>query len=69
MDMPPSKEAGATYVVEYEKHPELNGEYVEDGTMEGKPKFKQRDGRGVIFFTGAGHGTPPLPLDNALRML
>ncbi|CAE7274328.1 Wrap73 [Symbiodinium natans] len=45
-------ETGETYVVEYEKHPELNGEYVEDGTMEGKPKFKQRGGRGVIFYSG-----------------
>ena len=57
MHMQPSKGTGATYVVEYEKHPKLNGEYVEDGTMEGKPKFKQRGGRGVIFYSGGRHCT------------
>ena len=58
--MAPSKEPGATYLVEYERHPELNGEYVEDGTMnEGKPKFKQRGGRGIIFYSGGRQCTLP----------
>ena len=30
----------------------LDGEYVEAGTWNGKPKYKQRDGPGVIFYEG-----------------
>ncbi|CAE7020592.1 PDZRN4 [Symbiodinium sp. CCMP2456] len=42
----------------------LDGDYVEAGTWNGKPKFKQRNGPGVIFYEGFlrklpdGEGTP-----------
>ncbi|OLP94012.1 PDZ domain-containing RING finger protein 4 [Symbiodinium microadriaticum] len=53
---PKTKAKPVTYVVTWahmKSQPQrLDGEYVEAGTWNGKPKYKQRDGPGVIFYEG-----------------